>query len=103
MIKPHLSEKAVKDNKEGIYVFEVPVSLNKQAIADMVEKSFNVKVDSVNLMNVRGKTKRFRQSIGQRKSIKKAIIRLIKGNKISGFETEEEKEKKTKKSEKKEK
>ena len=46
-----------------------------------IEKIFDVKVDSVNTANRKGKRKRTRTGYGQRKSTKRAIVTLAAGSK----------------------
>ena len=64
---PHVSEKAsiVADVNKQI-VFKVDTTANKLEVKNAVEKLFNVKVKDVQIANVKGKVKRFRQSIGKR-------------------------------------
>ena len=47
-----------------------------------LEKLFSVKVSSVNIINLKGKTKRFKGIMGKRNNLKKAIVTLEKGNSI---------------------
>jgi large subunit ribosomal protein L23 len=51
-----------------------------------VEKTFNVKVLAVNVMNVRGKQRRWGRRTTLRPSWKKAIVTLAPGDKIELFE-----------------
>jgi len=52
-----------------------------------VESIWGVKVEAVNTLNRRGKTKRTRNVIGERASTKRAIVKLAPGDKIELFET----------------
>lgn len=52
----------------------------------IVEKQFNVKVEAVNIINLKGKYKSWRQRSGKKKDRKKAIVTLKKGQKIKEFE-----------------
>ena len=47
---------------------------------------FNVKVESVNTLNIKPKAKRFRMSIYKTSAIKKAIVKLRAGEKIAAYE-----------------
>jgi large subunit ribosomal protein L23 len=58
------------------YVFKVAKSANKQQIKSAVEKLFKVDVLDVSVMNVKGKTKSFRQKAGKRPDWKKAYVRI---------------------------
>jgi large subunit ribosomal protein L23 len=55
---------------------------NKSEIRQAVEKFFDVKVASVSTALLKGKTKRFGQTMGKRKDWKKAYVRLQEGHKI---------------------
>jgi large subunit ribosomal protein L23 len=79
---PHLSEKSVRLQEVNQYVFEVAPDANKALVKAAVEAMFNVKVHSVNLANVRGKTKSFRQRAGSRRGWRKAYVRLHEGQTI---------------------
>lgn len=81
--EPLITEKgsnlSVKENK---YFFRVDPKANKIEIKDAVEKIFNVKVASVNTLNVLGKMKRVRYRQGRTSNWKKAIVTLAQGQKI---------------------
>ena len=47
-----------------------------------VESLFDVQVEQVRILNVKGKKKRFGQRLGQRKDWRKAYVRLASGNSI---------------------
>ena len=80
------TEKAriLMENNE--YVFIVDKRANKIQIREAVEKLFNVKVESVNTLNIKPKAKRFRMSIYKTSAIKKAIVKLRAGEKIAAYE-----------------
>lgn len=59
---------------------------SKSKIRLIVEKQFNVKVEAVNIINLKGKYKSWRQRSGKKKDRKKAIVTLKKGQKIKEFE-----------------
>jgi large subunit ribosomal protein L23 len=86
LLTPKISEKAINLAEHGVYVFEVPAHANKIEVARTVEQAFKVHVTDVNMAVVKGKLKRFRQIKGRQKDIKKAMVRLKKGEKISLFE-----------------
>ena len=83
LLSPHVTEKSamVGDSSNQI-VFKVLKSANKREIRTAVEKMFNVEVDSVTVLNVKGKSKRFGQNMGSRKDWKKAYVRLKQGHDI---------------------
>ena len=68
------------------YLFEVARAANKIEIKRAVEAVFNVKVDSVQTMQMRGKTKRQGRWVGRRNDWKKAIVTLKPDQKIELFE-----------------
>ncbi len=78
IIKPVLTEKAVKDNeKNNTLVFEVAMDANKYQIKNAVEQIFNVKVEDVRTVIVKPKPKRFGfRSSGFKKAWKKAIVKV---------------------------
>ncbi len=58
------------------YVFRVDKRANKIEVKSAVEQLYKVKVDSVNMMNIKGKKKRVRFHQGMTASWKKAIVTL---------------------------
>ena len=80
---PVITEKstAIASNEKS-YVFKVDVKANKSQIKDAIEKIFNVKVKSVNTINVHPKKKRVGRYSGMTNKYKKAIVTLVDGNKI---------------------
>jgi large subunit ribosomal protein L23 len=64
------------------FVFKVIQDAEKGEIKHAVETMFNVQVDSVRTLNVKGKTKRFGWRMGKRKNWKKAYVRLKPGHDI---------------------
>ena len=64
------------------YVFEVAKTATKADIMVAVEKIFDVKVEAVNVVNVKGKAKAFRQRQGSRGSWRKAYVTLADGQSI---------------------
>lgn len=68
------------------YFFEVARDANKIEIKRAVESVFQVKVDSVQTMQIRGKVKRQGRWVGRRNDWKKAIVTLKADQKIELFE-----------------
>jgi len=66
--------------------FEVDPSANRVEIKKAVEQIFNVKVKSVNTINVKGKIKQRGRIVGKRKDWKKALISLMPGHRINFFD-----------------
>lgn len=103
IVKPRLSEKSFAQSQNGVYVFAVPTEANKHSIARAIEAQFDVKVSSVNISNLKGKTKRTisqkgrRVATGSQSDIKKAYVTLAEGYSLPIFAAEEEAEAKQEK------
>lgn len=84
LLAPVISEKSthVADKHEQI-IFKVATDATKIEVKSAVELMFNVKVDSVQMLNVKGKTKRFGRFMGSRKDWKKAYVSLQPGQEIN--------------------
>src|SRR3546814_10615512 len=65
-----------------LYVFEVATTATKADVKAAVEQLFNVKVEAVNVLNVKGKVKSFRFREGRRNDWRKAYVRLAEGQTI---------------------
>ena len=80
---PIITEKSsdLAQNK-NTFVFSVDVNANKTQIKQAIEKTFNVKVESVNTINVKPKKKRVGRYVGKTKRMKKAIVKLSEGSSI---------------------
>ena len=85
LIRPRITERTTDLMAEGKYVFIVDKRANKIQIADAVEEVFKVKVEKVNTVNVKGKTKRMGRTEGKRADYKKAIVKLAPGETIEFF------------------
>jgi large subunit ribosomal protein L23 len=82
ILSPIITEKATYLSEQNKVVFRVANDATKDQIAEAVETLFKVKVTKVNTLNVKGKTKRFRGTMGRRSDIKKAIVTLAEGQSI---------------------
>jgi len=83
LLSPHVTEKTTMvGESSNQYVFKISPRANKSDVKAAVEGLFDVKVESVSLLNVKGKTKRFGSKVGHRKSWKKAYVRLQAGQEI---------------------
>ena len=85
LIRPLITERTTDLMAEGKYVFVVDKRANKIQIADAVKEVFNVKVEKVNTVNVKPKTKRMGRSVGKTASYKKAVVKLAAGETIEFF------------------
>lgn len=79
---PLLSEKSARLQGENCYVFKVAVEATKPEIRDAVQTIFNVTVESVNVVNLKGKQKNFRSRAGVRQGSRKAYVKLKAGDSI---------------------
>ncbi|NJA06581.1 50S ribosomal protein L23 [Methylococcaceae bacterium WWC4] len=80
---PIISEKSTNAaDQNNQFVFKVQKTASKLQVKQAVELMFNVKVESVRVLNVKGKIKRFGRSIGKRSDWKKAYIKLESGYSI---------------------
>lgn len=87
IIRPIITEKTMKlTETENKFTFAVDKKANKVAIKQAIEEIFNVKVESVNTVNVRSKTKRVGRYIGRTSAYKKAVVQLPKGQDINLFD-----------------
>ena len=84
IMAPVISEKSTfVADKNNQVVFRVVPDATKPEIKAAIELMFKVQVDSVKVLNVRGKEKRFRQTIGRRRHWKKAYVCLKEGQEIN--------------------
>ena len=80
---PIITEKSATQAQDGrTYTFSVDVKANKIQIKQAVEAIFNVKVESVNTINVKPKKKRVGRYVGKTSKVKKAIVKLKEGSSI---------------------
>ncbi|MBK50150.1 MAG: 50S ribosomal protein L23 [Chloroflexi bacterium] len=84
--KPVVTEKSTAMNQASRYVFEVDTRANKMDVKNAVQSAFNVTVLKVNIMNIKGKKKRFGPKISKLPDRKKAIVTLSQGDSITIFE-----------------
>ena len=81
--RPIISEKSTNAAESGQQVvFEVRADATKKEIKTAVESLFEVSVEGVQVINVRGKIKRFGKTPGKRNNWKKAYVRLADGDDI---------------------
>jgi large subunit ribosomal protein L23 len=85
ILAPVVSEKSYSLIDQNAYTFLVHPGANKTEIRQAVEQIWGVKVVSVNTVNRKGKSKRFRYTVGQRQDTKRAIVKLAPDDKIEIF------------------
>jgi large subunit ribosomal protein L23 len=85
--RPIVSEKTTLQKEAANQVtFEVDRGANRVDIKRAVETAFQVKVMNVQTMQVTGKVKRRGRILGKRRSWKKAMVRLMPGERIEFFD-----------------
>lgn len=83
LLSPVISEKATIASEIGSqYAFRVAPDATKREVGRAVELMFDVKVDRVQVLNVKGKSKRFGRRLGKRPGWRKAYVRLQPGHDI---------------------
>lgn len=83
LLAPVVTEKSTRAAEQGgQVVFHVLPSANRHDVKAAIEKAFEVEVESVKILNVKGKNKRFGRTMGKRSDRKKAYIRLKEGSDI---------------------
>lgn len=86
---PHISEKTARLQADSNqYVFEVRTDATKKEIKHAVEKLFDVNVEQVQVVNMKGKVKAFRFKVGRQNDWKKAYVRIRAGEVISDLQPE---------------
>lgn len=84
LLAPHISEKStLVADKNNQHVFRVIPDATKIEVKRAVEQLFSVRVSDVQLMNIKGKRKRFGARLGRRTNWKKAYVRLLPGDDIN--------------------
>jgi large subunit ribosomal protein L23 len=87
IIRPVISEKSYNlIESEGQYTFQVDQRANKDQIRRAVEDAFDVSVARVNTTNVKSKPKRQGLTRGRTSTWKKAVVKLVEGDRIDLFE-----------------
>jgi large subunit ribosomal protein L23 len=86
---PHISEKTARLQADSNqYVFEVSRDATREEIRKAVEGLFEVDVEQVRTLNVKGKTRSFRFRPGRQKNWKKAYVRIRQGQAIADLQPE---------------
>jgi large subunit ribosomal protein L23 len=89
VLAPVVSEKStLVADKNRQYVFRVTDNATKPEVKAAIELLFKTKVQSVTVLNVKGKEKRFGRFMGRRRNWKKAYVRLVAGQEINFAATE---------------
>jgi len=80
LVAPVISEKSTMVNQA---LFEVLPDANKVEVKAAVELLFKVQVKSVQILNLKGKQKRFGRFMGKRNDVRKAYVTLAEGQEIN--------------------
>lgn len=84
LLAPQVSEKSTfVGERNNQYVFRVTTDATKPEIKAAVELMFKKKVQSVQVLNVKGKEKRSGRTMGRRRNWKKAYVSLMPGEEIT--------------------
>lgn len=89
-IKPIITEKSIRDAKNGKYTFIVPTLFTKANIKEVISSVFGVKVKRVRTINYYKLVRRgFKRLQRKRVNLKKAVVELYPKEKIDLFEVKE--------------
>ncbi len=83
LVKPTITEKSTLLQESGKYTFRVAKEANKVEVKQAVESSFNVKVLDVNITKLKGKQKRYGPRFSKQPDVKKAVVTLKPGDRIT--------------------
>lgn len=79
---PVVTEKSTMGSEHNQVTFKVAKDASKPEIKLAVERLFDVKVEAVNTLVMKGKVKRFKGRLGRRSDYKKAVVTLAEGQSI---------------------
>ena len=82
IIAPVITEKSAHQAEQNVYTFKVASNANKIEIKKAIEAAFGVKVEKVNTLNTKAKSKRVGRYTGKTKTYKKAFVALKDGETI---------------------
>lgn len=87
MLKPIFTEKSLKEAKNGNYTFKIGSTMTKRQVAAKISQLFDVTVTRVRTAKIgpeKGRNARGRNF--SKPALKKAVVTLKSGDKISIFE-----------------
>jgi len=85
ILTPVISERSMDDAQSKKYTFKVAQDSNKTQVKLALEEIFGVEIEKVNIMNIKGKTKRMGKNQGKTSGAKKAIVKLTAKSKEIEF------------------
>lgn len=77
------TEKSNNMLTDGKYIFKIDENVTKKELSSLINKLYSVKVTSVNIINVKPRSKTFRGKKGEKSGYKKAIVTIEKGKSIN--------------------
>lgn len=86
LVRPRITEKSYAVNALDQYVFQVTAAATKTEVRRAVEEAYGVSVVSVNMVRLPGKRKNYGRTAGKRSAVKKALVRIQKGETIQLFQ-----------------
>ena len=81
LIVPRLSEKGTRLKQLNKFVFKIEGKINKVELRKAIEKTYGAKVTGINMITVKGKSRRRGRIVGQTSSFKKAVVTLAPDSK----------------------
>ncbi|KKR10207.1 MAG: 50S ribosomal protein L23 [Parcubacteria group bacterium GW2011_GWA2_39_18] len=82
IVAPHITEKTTEDNANNKYTFKVFPKANKIEVKKAIQSLYDVKVESVRIINTPAKSRRRGNKYGYKSGYKKATVFLKEGHKI---------------------
>ena len=83
LLNPRVTEKTARVGEDSNqYVFQIASDASKAEVRAAVEALFEVNVESVRIVNVKGKSKAFKMRPGKRNDWKKAYVRVQEGQSL---------------------
>jgi large subunit ribosomal protein L23 len=81
--RPIITEKTTKlKQQQNSYIFEVDINATKSQVKEAIEKLFNVDVEDVRTIIIKGKLRRYGRYEGYNPDWKKAIVKIKQGQNI---------------------
>ena len=88
LIIPRISEKSTRLSENNKYVFKVQGKANKIEVRKAIESQYGAQVARVNIVSMKGKSRRYGKTVGRTSDFKKAIVTLKPGSKKIDLATE---------------
>jgi large subunit ribosomal protein L23 len=88
LVRPIVTEKSMSHiGTDQTYAFEVGLAANKIQVKRAIEQFYDVRVEKVRTIIMRGKVKRFGRHHAKRSNWKKAYVTLTEGDSINLYES----------------